>query len=42
MAERMRAVKAKYGLSMERREQRALDRVLAGCSAAERESWTCQ
>ena len=41
-AARVKAVKAKYGLSMDDRERRALDAVLSGCSPAERASWRCQ
>ena len=40
-AERVRAVKAKYGLAMDERERRALDAVLAGCSAEQRRTWQC-
>ena len=41
-AARVKAVKAKYGLTMDDRERRALDAVLSGCSPAERASWRCQ
>ena len=41
-AARVKAVKGKYGLSMDERERRALDSVLAQCSPAEQSSWQCR
>ena len=41
-AARVKAVKAKYGLTMDDRERQALEAVLAGCSPPERASWQCQ
>lgn len=41
-AERVMAVKGKYGLSMDNRERQALDGILSGCSSVERRTWQCQ
>lgn len=40
-AERVRAVKAKYGLSVDAREQAALDSILAACSPDDRREPSC-
>ena len=40
-AERVRAVKEKYALTMDGRERQALEAVLAGCTAEQRQSWHC-
>ena len=40
-AERVRAVKAKYALTMDGRERQALEAVLAGCTAEQRQAWHC-
>ena len=41
LAERVRAVKAKYALTMDGLERKALESVLAGHTAEQRQSWYC-
>ena len=41
VTERVRAVKEKYALTMDGRERQALEAVLAGCTAEQRQSWHC-
>ena len=40
-AARVKAVKEKYGLTMDARERQALEGVLAGCTDANQQSWQC-